>query len=1129
MSNKNKLKGLKKSIFLAAFLSLLIITCENFVGHPLSSEKTAKKLEEGFISPPQSAKPMVWWHWMDGNISKEGIKADLEWMRRIGIGGFQQFEVSMKTPIVVKNPLKYGSDGWKDAFRYAATLADSLNLEMGIASSCGWSESGGPWVKPEAAMKKYVWSEINIQGGKPFNGRLPHPPETTGAFQDVPNGPSRYGTIPYWFSYRDSYYKDAAVVAYRIPANEFLMDQVHSKITSSGGIFNINQLTDNILSKSTLLPAAKDGENSWIQFEFSNPVMVQSVSLTAKDHGIKSSRKIEVSQDGYTFQNVCNFSSDDSPQSTITFIPAKGRFYRIVFQTLKRTENSNPENDGIDVAEIRLYSAAHVNRFEDKAGFIALNGYKNGLYTFDKPDVSGLNDVINEKEVIDITSKMDSDGTLNWTPPEGNWCVLRIGYSLTGKTNHPAPLEATGLEVDKLSKVHVKEYFGHLLELYQNTTDGLKGGGVKSMVTDSWEAGTLNWTDKMAEEFKARRGYDITPWLPVLAGHIVENSNASDRFLWDFRKTIGELTTENYFDQLSEILHKRGIKRYSEAHENGRHFVADGMEVKRTADVPMGATWTPEQIGSDAFENNHIADVRESASVAHLYGQNLVAAESFSTMDPPYGWCPETLKHTADMELSCGLNRFVIHCSVHQPVFDRIPGVCLDPFGQWFTRNETWAEEAGAWIKYLARSSYMLQQGKFVADIVYYYGEDDNLTSLYKQKLPDIPNGYNYDFINSDALIHLLSTNNQGDMVTASGMQYKVMVLDDRARHMSLPVLRKISELATNGAVIIGDKPKGTPSLSDDTLEYRTIVDRLWKKEHGQSSVGKGKIYSGMSIEEVMKDLKIYPDFKCISASDENKICFVHRKIDDVDIYWVNNRNFHPENIDVTFRVKDRLPEIWHPDNGKIELCSYQVQDCSTKVSLNLASDDAVFVVFREKTSKKSTTVVPPVERQLTEIKGPWEVRFQSERGAPEGQVVFEKLSPWNENDEPGIKYFSGTAEYVKKIQISEEQIKQRKQLWLDLGEVKNMAEITVNGNLLGIVWKPPFRTDITKAVKPGTNELKIKVTNLWVNRIIGDHQPETKQKISYTTTPFYQAHSPLIPSGLMGPVKLMSVECNQK
>ena len=360
------------------------------------------------------------------------------------------------------------------------------------------------------------------------------------------------------------------------------------------------------------------------------------------------------------------------------------------------------------------------------------------------PSVSA-SDVINKKEVIDLTSKMQPDGKLNWTPPAGHWIILRLGYSLTGKKNHPASPEATGLEVDKLSAEHCKAYFENYLDQYKDATGGLMGKkGLQYMITDSWEAGTLNWTDSMMIDFKNRRGYDMIPWLPVLTGHIVESAEASDSFLWDFRKTIADLTAENHYDQLTTLLHERGMGRYTESHEGGRALVADGMEVKRKADIPMSATWTPQIVGSNDISTVYKADVRESASVAHIYGQNLVAAESMTAYGTPWAWSPELLKPTADMELASGVNRFVIHCSVHQPVFDKIPGLGLGPYGQWFTRHETWAEQAWAWTTYLARNSYMLQQGKFVADVAYFYGEDNNITALFGDKLPDVPSGYNY-------------------------------------------------------------------------------------------------------------------------------------------------------------------------------------------------------------------------------------------------------------------------------------------------------------------------------------------------------------------------------------------------
>jgi hypothetical protein len=349
-----------------------------------------------------------------------------------------------------------------------------------------------------------------------------------------------------------------------------------------------------------------------------------------------------------------------------------------------------------------------VNRFEEKAGF----SEATNLYSLATPAVP-IQDAVRKADVVDLTSKMRGDGSLVWTPPAGRWVVLRIGFSLTGARNAPASPEATGLEVDKLNRGHVKAYLDDYLGPYKNILGVLMGKrGLQYVITDSWEAGVQNWTEEMIAEFAKRRGYNPRPWLPVLTGRVVESAESSDRFLWDFRKTIGDLTTEYHYDQITASLHERGMGRYTESHESGRAFIGDGMEVKRNAEIPMSALWTPETSSDEP--PGYSGDIRESASVAHIYGQNLVAAESLTAYGGSRGawsWSPETLKPTADTELAMGLNRFVLHTSVHQPVSDKVPGLSLGPFGQWFTRHETWAELAKPWTTYLARSSYMLQQG----------------------------------------------------------------------------------------------------------------------------------------------------------------------------------------------------------------------------------------------------------------------------------------------------------------------------------------------------------------------------------------------------------------------------------
>jgi hypothetical protein len=1086
------------------------------------AQTSGDTLERGFQNPPDSAKPRVWWHWMNGNITKEGIKLDLQWMKRVGIGGFQNFDAALVTPQVVPKRLVYMTPEWKDAFRYAATLADELKLEMAIAGSPGWSESGGPWVTPAEAMKKFVWSETRVEGGRPFSGVLAKPPETTGPFQNIPFA-ARLGLTQERPGAPPQYYADAAVIAYRVPASDVPVSDLQPKVTSSGGQFDLAALTDGDLAKATALPIAPVGEKAWVQFEFARPQTIRAVTLVLQGAGGRGfgrqmgpGQELEASDDGAQFRTVATLPAGGAAEHTVSFEPVTARFFRVTFKTAPPPPPNAMAGFGgmrmpappthYQITELVLDPGARVNRFEEKAGFATAPE----LYSSATPPVAA-SDAIAKSSVVDLTSKMRPDGTLDWTPPAGHWVVMRLGYSLLGITNHPASPEATGLEVDKLSRKYVKAYIENYLDQYKDTVGPLMGKrGLQYMVTDSWEAGTLNWTDDMFAEFSKRRGYDAHPWLPVLTGHVVESAEASDRFLWDFRKTIGELTAQNHYDQIGESLHARGMGRYSESHENGRAFVGDGMDVKKNADVPMSAMWTsrPGQ-SSERYD----ADVRESASVAHIYGQNLVAAESLTAGTGAWSFSPETLKPTADRELAMGLNRFVIHTSVHQPVNDKIPGLGLGPFGQWFTRHETWAEWAGPWVSYLARSSYLLQQGKFVADIAYFYGEDSNITALFGNRPPAIPAGYNFDYVSADALINRLSVQG-GRITTPTGMSYRLLCLDANSRHMSLPVLRKVRDLVNAGATVIGPKPVDSPSLSDDQAEFHRIADQLWDS---------GKVDSHKTLAEALSTAQVSPDFEYTKPASDTELMFVHRKLVDGELYWVDNRTPSAQNVDVSFRVAGKAAECWYPQTGKTAPASYRIDGGRTTVPLHLDPEEAVFVVFRKAAASPSRTLPAPSETVLSPIEGSWDVAFQADRGAP-AKVTFDRLSAWNENADAGVKYFSGTATYTKTVEAPQEWFKSGARLWLDLGDVKNLAQVSVNGKPLGIVWKQPFRVDVTGALKPGSNAVEVKVTNLWVNRLIGDQQPDVTHKYTYTTQQFYRANSPLLASGLIGPVQVVSV-----
>jgi hypothetical protein len=857
----------------------------------------------------------------------------------------------------------------------------------------------------------------------------------------------------------------------------------------------------------------------WIQYEFSQPQTFRAFSVVGANsimlgefNGGPLNRSMKVSDDGVNFREVATISGSINPQNTVSIAPTTAKYFRFAIKTLETQSNlfalmfgappEAPKPLGIQIAEFNLYTTDRIDQFEDKAGFRP--------WREDTPTRKAEQAVaIATEDVVDLTAKMKSDGTLDWQVPAGNWIITRLGYSLTGRQNHPASPEATGLEVDKLDAVAVKKYINAYLDMYKDATGGMMGNrGLRYMILDSYEAGHMTWTKNMPQEFAKRRGYDLKMWVPVLTGRVVKSTEASEQFLWDFRKTIGELIVENHYDVIGEELHKRGMKRYTESHEDKRIYLADGMDVKRKADVPMSAMWTPGSLAGGVDEEvRSEADIREAASVAHIYGQNIVAAESMTSIQNAFTFTPEKLKRTADLEMASGLNRFVIHTSVHQPLDDKMPGFSLGPFGQYFTRQETWAEQARPWIDYLSRSCHLLQQGKFVADVLVYYGENTNLTWRFKENLPDVPAGYAYDFANASVLTNVLKVQN-GKITTPSGMAYRVLYLDESAKLMTLPVLKKLRDLVKAGAKVTGAKPEKSPSMADNPAEFQAVVNEIYGNPNA----------STRPVGEVLQSLGVQED--AIIRNANAKVLFVHRKTLDQDIYWFNNRSAASNSAEVSFRVNGRVPELWNPQTGKTEKVSYQIRDGRTIIPLNFESWDAYFIIFRGKTAVKTYTKPAATTQEVLSVTGPWQVGFQAGRGAP-ATATFDQLASWTDNGDTGIKYFSGMATYKNTFKMSG--IVKGASYEIDLGEVKNIAEVSLNGKTLGVVWKQPFKVSIPAAgLKLGENTLEIKVTNVWANRLIGDAQPGTSNKITFTTMPFYRADAPLLPSGLMGPVKVL-------
>jgi hypothetical protein len=753
----------------------------------------------------------------------------------------------------------------------------------------------------------------------------------------------------------------------------------------------------------------------------------------------------------------------------------------------------------LEVNELRLFSAPRVHRFEHKAIFALAPDY----YALASPNIAAA--AIDTSQVVDLTLRLKAEGRIDWVAPAGRWKIVRFGYSLTGKKNHPASAEATGLEVDKLDREHVRAYLDRYLDNYDKAL-GIER--LNALLVDSIETGGQNWTEALPQEFKRRRGYDLLPWLPALTGVILKDAATTDRFLYDYRRTLAELISENLYAQIARTAKQRGLVQYGEALEAGRPVMGDDMDMRRHADVPMAAMWTyPPNVNGPA--PTAVADIRGAASVAHIYGQNLVAAESLTSAFSPWAFSPRDLRPMIDAAFMLGVNRPIIHTSVHQPLVDEAPGLALAIFGQYFNRNETWSEQARPWVDYLARTSYLLQQGRFVADVLYFHGEEAPLTAQYAAAVtPDAPTRYGFDFANADVLLNRVHVEN-GRLVTPGGMSYRALYLGGTSSHMTLPVLQRIEALVAQGATVIGEEPMASPSLSDDEGEFARTARRIWSA---------GKIAATRNLDASVASMGLLPDFELDASAKDADVRFLHRRLADGDVYFLTNRRDRAEKIDAAFRVADKRPEIWRADAASVQPVSYRCEGERTWVPLRFDPHESYFVVFRTPTSRTAMSISMPTHETLATLDGDWSVTFQPGRGVATAAQTM-RAGSWTEHANAAIRHFSGTATYTRTLEVPRSWQREGR-LILDLGDVRELAEVFVNGRSIGIAWHPPFRVDLTDALVRGENRLEIRVTNLWVNRLIGDARPGA-QRITFTTDPPYLPDAPLRASGLLGPVKL--------
>lgn len=722
-------------------------------------------------------------------------------------------------------------------------------------------------------------------------------------------------------------------------------------------------------------------------------------------------------------------------------------------------------------------------------------------------DVSGESRLLRDT-VVDLTGRMDANGRLNWQTPPGNWTLLRVGHTPApaAEINETKPL-GNFLEVDFYNAEAMDIHFAELGRRLIANAGKAAGRTLRYLHTDSWEyGGGANWTRALPAEFKRRRGYDLTPYLPVLAGKIVESRDISNRFLWDFRRTLADLIAENHYGRLRTLAEAHGLATDCEAGGPFCYHI-DALQNLGQSEVPMGEFW----LNGTQFEF-----VKQAASAAHIYGRKLVGAEAFTSIGPHWEEDPAMMKPLADRAFCLGANRLYIHEWAHSPAEWGKPG--FEYFaGSHHNQNVTWWEQSGPWLAYLARCQFLLQRGRFVADVCYFVGEDvPALVSARENLKPALPDGYDCDSINADALFRRVRVRN-GRIVLPDGLGYRVLVLPQSDR-MTPRVLKRIKELVEAGAVVIGSKPAASPSLDGHPqcdAEVRQLADELWDR---------GGVIAGKTLKTVLLDHGVAPDFE-----SNGPVNYIHRRDGHTEIYFVASSQKTPMKVDCTFRVSGRQPEIWDPMTGRHRKAGpWESSQGRTTVPLEFAPNGSWFVVFRQSTRSDQGVAKRnfPAWTAVQTVEGPWAVQFDPQWGGPQ-VATFEKLVSWPERSEAGIKYYSGKATYRKTFDLPPA-IQPGKtpaiQLAMDLGEVMNVAVVRLNGKNLGVLWTRPFRVDITDAVRAGTNQLEVDVVNLWPNRLIGDGKlPPDKRRTKTNVTKFDGGEHALLASGLLGPVQIIS------
>lgn len=1059
------------------------------------------------------ARPKIWWFWGESVTTDHGITQDLEAMKRAGFGGVVLYEQVFSDP---PDALKSLSPEWLARFRFAAAECARLGLSLEVNVSGGFV-AGGPWVTPDLAMQRLVGSETVVDGGQKLELVLAEPA-------------SRLG-----------YYRDVAVLAYPTPAGGDPRTTPTPVRTSSPAGLDLEKLFDTRQPTRVRISPPTDGAPVLLQLDYGVPFTARSITFIqrpnskalviatqvatswADDFYGENMRidpplgHLEASADGKVWQRVCQlpatgYQHDTWHQRTLSFPATTARFFRLNLQGWGRNTRAN-DNDLL-IGGIELSGAARIHQWEPKSGNVA--DFSSADLT---PAYAG-NEVIDPETIVDLTGHLDASGKLTWDAPSGRWTILRIGHTPTwARTKHARP-ELLGLECDKMSAAAVRVQFEHYVGVLLREVQRVPGAKLAGVGIDSNEHGAQNWTPAFSAQFKQRRGYDLTRFLPAMLGRVVGSREASDRFLFDVRRTIADLMSDEYFGAFRSLCHEHGMVVSAQAPGIATCLSTDNLQAKGRTDIPMGEFWMTQRDGT--------MDCKEAASAAHVYGLPVAAAEAFTGSRAEV--YPAMMKPLADAALALGINQFVTLAYVHQPWDDRKPGVTEPRFYLPYQRHNTWWEDSTAFWHTLARSSHVLRQGRAVSDLLYHLGADTPLKIATWRMRPVPPRGYDYDVCNDEALI-TRTTVKDGRIALPDGTSYSVLVLAG-GDGLTLAAARKLRELVEAGAIVIGPaKPTHSPSLADGrdgNDEVRRIADELWGTgeltARGQKRSGAGTVFWGHSPEEVLAAINVLPDFETVPAGDRLDVLYAHRSMPSREIYFVANHLARPVRTKAKFRVTGAMPSLWNPQTGAITVphAWQRTEDGRTEISLLLEAHDSVFVVFdadeaRDARPAGSSALVsecPVVEA----LDGPWRVSFSPQ---PEGAASVEMpaLRAWNEFSETEIRHHSGTAIYKKTFNLAAATPRQR--LILDLGDVRVLASVKLNGRDLGLAWKAPFAFDVCAALQEGRNELEVRVVNTWVNRLILDSSLPAEKRLTWTTDNPYRLTDTLQISGLLGPVVL--------